>query len=269
MGGGNTGVYRRMTTNSMDRCAKAAITRDGGRGARELPLAAAAMWRCRRRADGEEQCHPPHASGRRTTYGALAAKAAQIKLPDPAKIKIKGPDQFTLIGTEQKNLDVPLKVTGKAIYGIDVDLPGMLYAAVKACPVFGGTVKSYDFNVIKDRPGVHAAVKIEGKGLREDADFGTSGREYRYAAVAVVADTWWRAKTALDLLPIEWDVGSDGHRSSTVRLDPTVKQPGTIVLEDGGSYAAAKSKAAKVVEATMLVPYPPMPAWSRATPPRW
>ena len=92
------------------------------------------------------------ASGRRTTYGALAAKAAQIKLPDPSKLKIKGPDQFWLIGTEQKNRDVPLKVTGKAVYGIDVDLPGMLYAAVKACPVFGGKLKSYDFNAIKDRP---------------------------------------------------------------------------------------------------------------------
>ena len=66
--------------------------------------------------------HTP--SGRRTTYGALAARAAQITLPDPAKIKIKGPDQFWLVGTEQRNRDVPLKVTGKAIYGIDVNLPG-------------------------------------------------------------------------------------------------------------------------------------------------
>jgi len=70
-------------------------------------------------------------SGRKTTYGAIAPRAAQTALPDLSKIRIKGPDQFTLIGTEQKNLDVPLKVTGKAVYGIDVVLPGMLYAAAK------------------------------------------------------------------------------------------------------------------------------------------
>src|SRR5207244_7114436 len=143
--------------------------------------------------------HTP--TGRQITYGAIAGRAAQVKLPDPSKIKIKGPDQFTLIGTEQKNLDVPLKVTGKAVYGIDVDLPGMLYAAAKACPVFGGTVKSYDFNAIKDRPGVHSAVTFGGNG-------------YVSGGIAVVADTWWRAKTALDLMPVEWDFGSNAHRNS-------------------------------------------------------
>ena len=192
------------------------------------------------------------------TYGAIAAHAAQLSLPDPAKITIKGPDQLWLIGTELKNRDVPLKVTGKAVYGIDVDLPGMLYAAVKACPVFGGKLKSYDFNAIKDRPGVYSAVAIDGNGPRENADFGTSGREYRYAAVAVVADTWWRAKTALDALPIEWDVGADGRRNTDDLFQAdaeTLKQPGTIVLEEGGSYEDAKSKAAKVVAATYKAPF--------------
>src|SRR5437660_673522 len=97
---------------------------------------------------------------RRTTYGAIAAKAARTPLPDPSKIKIKTPDQFTLLGTEQKSLDVPLKVTGEAIYGIDIRLPGMLYAAAKACPVWGGDVKSYDFDRIKNMPGVHSAVRL-------------------------------------------------------------------------------------------------------------
>src|SRR5262249_58716289 len=96
-------------------------------------------------------------------WGGLAATAAKIALSDPSKIRIKSPDQFTLMGTEQKNLDVPLKVSGKAIYGIDVQLPGMLYAAAAACPVFGGRVKSYDFNAVKDRPGVRSAVEFEGK----------------------------------------------------------------------------------------------------------
>ncbi|HEY3641645.1 MAG TPA: molybdopterin cofactor-binding domain-containing protein [Xanthobacteraceae bacterium] len=256
-----TGVYRRLDTNSSGsvRESRYYLQMAGAEARERLLLAAAAMWKvptAELAAKNSVITHGP--SGRRTTYGAIAARAAQIALPDPSQIKIKGPDQFTLIGTEQKNRDVPLKVTGKAIYGIDVDLPGMLYAAVKACPVFGGMVKSYDFNAIKNRPGVHSAVRIEGKGPREDANYGTSGSEYRYAAVAVVADTWWRAKTALDLMPIEWDVGENGQRSTEelFRADfETMKQPGTIVLEEGGSYAAAKSKAAKVVEATYTVPY--------------
>src|ERR1700722_12471576 len=255
------GVYRRMDTNSNGsvRESRYYLQMAGAEARERLLLAAAQTWNVPRSeltAKDSVITHTP--SGRRTSYGAMAAKAAQITLPDPDKIKIKGPDQFWLIGTEQKNRDVPLKVTGKAIYGIDVDLPGMLYAAVKACPVFGGKLKSYDFNAIKDRPGVHSAVTIEGKGPREDVNYGTSGREYRYAAVAVVADTWGRAKTALDLLPIEWDVGQNGHRNSDELLQAyfkSLEQPGTIVLEDGGSYAAAKSKAAKVVEATYTVPY--------------
>src|SRR5580700_7369055 len=255
------GVYRRMDTNSNGsvRESRYYLQMAGAEARERLLLAAAQTWNVPRSeltAKDSVITHTP--SGRRTSYGAMAAKAAQITLPDPGKIKIKGPDQFWLIGTEQKNRDVPLKVTGKAVYGIDVDLPGMLYAAVKACPVFGGKLKSYDFNAVKDRAGIHSAVVIEGKGPRTDDDFGTSGREFRFAAVAVVADTWWRAKTALDRMPIEWDVGPNGQRNSDELLrayGKSMEQPGTIVLEDGGSYAAAKSKAAKVVEATYTVPY--------------
>ena len=256
-----TGVYRRLDTNSSGsvRESRYYLQMAGAEARERLLLAAAAMWNVptsELTAKNSVIIHTP--TGRRTTYGAVAARAAQITLPNPGKIKIKGPDQFTLIGTEQKNRDVPLKVTGKAIYGIDVDLPGMLYAAVKACPVFEGKVKSYDFNAIKNRPGVHSVVAIEGKGSRDDADFGTSGKEYRYAAVAVVADTWWRAKTALDLMPIEWDFGPNGHRNTDELFKAdfeTMKKAGTIVLEEGGSYAAAKSKAAKVVEATYTAPF--------------
>src|ERR1700719_3125748 len=231
------GVYRRMDTNSNGsvRESRYYLQMAGSEGRERLLLAAAEMWQVpapELTAKDSVITHAP--SGRRTTYGAIAAQAARITLPDPSKIKIKGPDQFWLIGTEQKNRDVPLKVTGKAVYGIDVDLPGMLHAAVKACPVFGGKLRSYDFNVIKDRPGVHSAVVIEGRAPRENANYGTSGREYRYAAVAVVADTWWRAKTALDRMPIEWDVGPNGQRNSDELLQAygrSMEQPGTIVLE--------------------------------------
>jgi isoquinoline 1-oxidoreductase beta subunit len=256
-----TGVYRRFDTNSSGsvRESRYYLQMAGAEARERLLLAAATTWEVptsELAAKDSVITHTP--TGRRTTYGAIAARAARITLPDPSKIKIKGPDQFTLIGTEQKNLDVPLKVAGKAIYGIDVDLPSMLYAAVKACPVFGGILKSYDFNAIKNRPGIHSVVLIAGNGPRENANFGTSGQEYRYAAVAVVADTWWRAKTALDLMPIEWDFGPNSHRNTEELFKAdfeTMKKTGTIVLEEGGSYAAAKSKAAKVVEATYTVPF--------------
>src|SRR5258708_17697386 len=99
--------------------------------------------------------HAP--SGRKTTYGKLAAKAAQLALPDPSRIKIKTPDQFTLMGTEQKNLDVPLKVTGEATFGIDIRLPGMLCAAVKACPVWLGGGNGNRFGDVKHVAGWHSA----------------------------------------------------------------------------------------------------------------
>jgi isoquinoline 1-oxidoreductase beta subunit len=247
-GGGDTGVYRRMTTNSSGsvRESRYYLQMAGAEARERLLLAAAKLWKVpvsELVAKNSVVTHAP--SGRRTTYGALAARAALIKLPDPSKIRIKGPSEFTLIGTEQKNLDVPLKVTGKAVYGIDVELPGMLYAAAKACPVFGGTVKSYKFEAIKNRPGVHSAVAFSGKG-------------YVSGGVAVVADSWWRAKTALDLMPIEWDFGANRNRNSQEMLKAdfaSLDQPGTIVLEEGGSYAAAKAKAAKVVQATYTVPY--------------
>jgi isoquinoline 1-oxidoreductase subunit beta len=245
---GNKGVYRRMATGSSGsvRESRYYLQMAGAEARERLLLAAAAMWGVPASELTAKNSVISHAAtGRRTTYGALAAKAAQIVLPDPSKIKIKGPDQFTLIGTEQKNLDVPLKVSGKAIYGIDVELPGMLYAAAAACPVFGGTVKSYDFNAVKDRPGVHAAVKFGGNG-------------YVSGGVAVVADTWWRAKTALELMPIEWDFKANANGSTAEMIaanSELIKKPGTIVLDEGGSYAAAKAKAATIVEATYTVPY--------------
>ncbi|MEA2732848.1 MAG: isoquinoline 1-oxidoreductase subunit beta, partial [Acetobacteraceae bacterium] len=125
-----TGVYRRLDTNSSGsvRESRYYLQMAGAEARERLLLAASQVWKVptsELTAKDSVITHTP--SGRRTTYGAVAAKAAQIALPDPDRIKIKGPDQFTLIGTEQRNRDVPLKVTGKAIYGIDVGLPGMLY----------------------------------------------------------------------------------------------------------------------------------------------
>jgi isoquinoline 1-oxidoreductase beta subunit len=259
LGPTTNGVYRRMSTNNSGsaRESRYYLQLAGAEARERLLLAAATMWKVPTSelvAKDSVITHTP--SGRWTTYGALAARAAQTPHPDPSKIKIKGPDQFTLMGAEQKNLDVPLKVTGKAIYGIDVDLPGMLYAAAKGCPVFGGKLKSFDFNAIKDRPGIHSVVRFEAANGGPLERGGTGGQIS--GGIAVVADSWWRAKTALDLMPIEWDVGEGANRNSAETLQAhfdSLKQPGTVIVEEGGSYAEAKRKAAKVVEATYTVPY--------------
>ncbi len=148
-------LYRRMRTNA------ASSVKDGryylqlaGAEARErLLLAAAELWSVpagELTAKDSIITHAP--SGRTTTYGQVAGRAARTPHPNPETITIKSPDQWTLMGTERKNLDVPAKVTGRTVYGIDVRVPGMKWAAVKACPVYGGTVKSYDFDAIRQLP---------------------------------------------------------------------------------------------------------------------
>src|SRR6185436_11973219 len=118
-----------------------------GAEARErLLLAAAESWNVPVAELTAKDSIITHAKSSRTmTYGQIAARAARTRHPNPDKITIKSPDQWTLMGTERKNLDVPDKISGKTVYGIDVRVPGMKWAAVKSCPVYGGSVKSYNF----------------------------------------------------------------------------------------------------------------------------
>src|SRR4029453_13168174 len=110
------------------------------------------------------------------------------------------PDQWTLMGTERKNLDVPLKVTGQTVYGIDVRLPGMKWAAVKTCPVYGGDVKRYDFDAVKSMPGVRSA------GQFPTPDSALPRGPIFSGGVAVVPDPWYQAKAAIDRMPSEWTI---------------------------------------------------------------
>src|SRR5262249_10909609 len=135
-------------------------------------------------------------SGRKTTYGKMAEAAAKLPVPAKESIKLKDPKDWKIAGKPLKRLDTADKVTGKMEYGIDVKLPGMLNAAIKASPVHGGKLKSYDESKIAKAPGVKKVVKVADN------------------AVAVIADTWWHAKSALDDLPIEWDPGENGKVSS-------------------------------------------------------
>lgn len=179
------------------------------------------------------------ASGKTTTYGKVAEAAA--KLEPPADVKLKDPKDWTIAGKGLKRLDTSDKTTGKMVYGIDVKLPGMLNAAIKDCPVFGGKVKSFD------------EAKIAGmKGVKKVVQVGDS-------AVAVVADTWWHAKTALDALSIVWDEGPNAKVSSETiatwlaeGLDNA--QPAYIGNQNGDAKAAIAA-AAKKVEAVYNYPY--------------
>jgi isoquinoline 1-oxidoreductase beta subunit len=249
------GVYRRMIIHSSGnvRESRYYLQQAGAEARERLLLAAANEWRVPVSELVAKDSVITHAkTKRRTTYGAIAAKAARTTLPDPSKIKIKTPDKYTLLGTEQKHFDVPLKVTGEAIYGIDIRLPGMLYAAAKACPVWGGDVKSYDFDRIKNMSGVHSVVRLPFDERTKSVGFLCGG-------VAVVADSWWRAKTALDALPIEWNYGPSAAVNSTSLYEDhlaTAKLSGEVKTEEG-NVEAAMARAAKVVEAVYSVPFSP------------
>jgi isoquinoline 1-oxidoreductase beta subunit len=179
-------------------------------------------------------------SKRRTTYGKVAAAAAKIPAPAGDTIKLKDPKDWKLIGKRIARLDTIEKTNGKQVYGMDLKLPNMLHAAVKACPVFGGKLKSYDEAEILKRPGVKKVIRIDD------------------TAVAVVADTWWRAKTALDAMKIEWDEGPNAKASSEAfakvlkaGLDATDVNVGNRV----GDAPAAIASAARKIEAVYSYPH--------------
>jgi isoquinoline 1-oxidoreductase beta subunit len=177
-------------------------------------------------------------SNRSITYGKVADAASKVE--PPAEIKLKDPKDWKIIGKGVKRLDTADKVVGKAVYGIDAKVPGMLYAAIKACPVLGGKVKSFDSAKISGNKGVKKVVQVE---------------DY---AVAVVADSWWRAKTALDALPITWDEGDNAKVSSesiAAWLKEGLDADQAFVGNKGGDVKAALASAAKKVEAVYSYPY--------------
>ena len=171
------------------------VMRKAGATAREMLIAAAAArWNAPARecmAHNSLITHKP--SGRILRFGEVAAAAAAVA--PPQSVRLKAPHEWMLIGTRRRRLDVADKVAGKPIYAIDVRLPGMLYAALAQCPVFGGKLASAHDAAIMGRKGVRQVVKLD-------------------EAVAVVAESWWQAKTALEALPVTWDPGASGDVSS-------------------------------------------------------
>src|SRR5579883_482646 len=214
--------------------------RQGGAAAREMLIAAAAKeWGVQPSECKVEKGVITHAaSGRSTTYGKVALAAAKIE--PPKEVKLKDPKDWKIAGKPLKRLDTAPKLNGSQIYGIDLKLPGMLNAAIKDCPVTGGKLASFDDSKVKSMPGVKKVVRVGETG------------------VAVVAETWWQAKTALDALPITWDYGPNAKVSSA-SLAEFLKEGLTAekaaVGNQNGDAKAAIAGAAKKVEAVYSYPF--------------
>jgi isoquinoline 1-oxidoreductase beta subunit len=183
------------------------------------------------------------ASGKRATFGELALEAAQ--LPIPAEVQLKEPASFELLGKSQARLDLPAKVDGSARFGMDVRVPGMLYAAIVHCPVFGGALKSFDSERAKTRKGVKGVLALPATSTSS-------------AAVVVVAEHYWQARSALAEVDIAWDDGlhathdTDTQRKRYAELLTTGK-PRTY--EEVGSVDTPLAAPAKPVAADYFAPY--------------
>ncbi len=171
--------------------------------------------------------------GKKASYGQLAEAASKVPVPDPKTIALKDPKDFTIVGRATKRLDTPHKVNGTAEYGMDVKLPGMVYASLAQSPVIGGKVVSFDASKAKSMKGVIDVVQISD-------------------GVAVVADTYWHAKTARDTLDIKWDDGPGAALDNAVMMQGIRDAAGKekwIAIKASGDAAGAMGSAAKTVKA--------------------
>ena len=232
-------VYRQMSTGGSRavRDSRAYLQRAGASARERLIAAAAKRWGVAPAECMAQQSLVLHkTSGRSLRYGELAAEAVAITLDKEPRLKT--PDEFRLIGQSRPRLDTPLKIDGSAVYGIDVEVPDMVRAAIVACPVFGGKLKRVDESAIAGLRGVMRVVKLPN-------------------AVAVIADRYWRAQQALASLKIEWEVGANGATDSAALrqayLD-ALDRKGVLARTDG-DVEAALAQAGSVIEAVYEVPY--------------
>jgi len=195
------------------------------------------------------------ASGRSLGYGELAAKMAALPMPDLKTLKLKDPADFKIIGVSQTQRELPNILTGKPIFGIDVVVPGMLYAVFEKCGVFGGKVVSANIDEIKKLPGVKNAFVVTRPDITDTVIPGDPGLEN---GVAIVAETWWHAQSARKKLQVNWDEGPRANGSSVAfaqRAQELSKQAPQRTIRKDGDPDAAMSGAAKVVEAAYSYPF--------------
>ena len=224
------------------------MRRVGAAGREMLVAAAAQIWgvapdEC---STGSGIVHHA-ASGRKLGYGALAGRAAALPVPDLNTVRLKDPKDFKIIGRPLPGVDNTLVVTGKPLFGIDVAVPGMLYAVFEKCPVFGGKVVRANTDAIKRLPGVRDAFVVAG---RDDP-------QGLVAGVAIVAESWWAASKAREKLEVAWNEGpaaaqsSAGYASAAEKL---AKRPPSRWLRRDGNTAAAFTRAVRTLEAAYSYP---------------
>lgn len=212
--------------------------RKAGATGREMLIAAAAeTWGVEKstcRAENSMVIHS--ASGRKLAYGALVERAS--KLPVPTDVRLKDPKEFRIIGKKIPRLDAPAKVDGKAVFGLDVRVPGMLYATLARCPVFGGKVARFDAAKAKAIQGVRDVVQVRD-------------------GIAVIAENTWLAMEGRRALEIKWDEGPNAALSSseiTKMFAERSKQPGLVARKEGDADAALGS-ASRKIDAVYEFPY--------------
>jgi isoquinoline 1-oxidoreductase beta subunit len=234
----------RSTPNNWD-----LLRRVGAAGRLMLVTAAAEAWTVPVGELSTELGRVHHkASGRSIGYGELAAKAAALPAPDLAKVKLKDPKDYKLIGKSLPIVDLPAMVSGKPIYSIDFKLPGMLYAVYEKCPVFNGKAVSANLDEIKALPGIKTAFLVEGNG---DVSSLASG-------VAIVASKWWYANEARKKLKVEWNEGPNAAHSTAgynAKAQELFAQKPAFSIRKDGDPEAALASAAKTVDAKYTFPF--------------
>jgi isoquinoline 1-oxidoreductase beta subunit len=232
----------------------------GASGRERLKAVAAARWKVPRAdVEARNSVLTHKASGRALRYGEVAGEAATIKLP--AEPELKPQSDWTLLGkTPPPKLQAPDIAKGAAVYGIDVRLPGMVHAAVMHSPVHGGQLRHHDPAAVLKMPGVRAVVvvdlaKTKGSPVQTRSSYGMQSTAAQ-SAVAVIADHYWQARKALEALPVEWDSGPGGAKTTadlygTARA--TLNQPPQKVLCDIGNVSTVS--ASKLIEAEYLTPF--------------
>jgi isoquinoline 1-oxidoreductase beta subunit len=230
------------------------LRRVGAAGRQMLVAAAAQSWNVPPSECSAEAGVVHHRqSGRSLAYGELASKAATLPAPDLASVTLKDPKSFRIIGQPTPGVDNAKIVTGQPLFGIDVAVPGMLYAVFQKCPVFGGRVKSANVDAVKTLPGVRDAfiVRASEANPSDDPQGVNDG-------VAIVAKSWWAASKAREKLEIEWDEGPTSAQSSELFARDAIKvaqATPTAYLRRDGDVASALQGAAHVVEAAYSYPF--------------